>query len=109
MTTVPAPRTPLDPQPREERTSRTDALPREERMARTDAPSRLVGVYMLFYATGSGLGALAATATYASFGWSGVCLLGAGVSLAALVFWAATLQFMPDAASSASPSARLGA
>ena len=37
MTTVPAPRTPLDPQPREERTSRTDALPREERMARTDA------------------------------------------------------------------------
>lgn len=77
--------------------------------ARTDAPSRLVGVYMLFYATGSGLGALAATATYASFGWSGVCLLGAGVSLAALVFWAATLQFMPDAAASASPSARLGA
>ncbi|MDR3396609.1 MAG: MFS transporter, partial [Pandoraea sp.] len=63
--------------------------------ARTDAPSRLVGAYMLFYATGSGLGAVAATATYAAFGWTGVCVLGAGVSLAALVFWATTLRWMP--------------
>ncbi|VVE01592.1 MFS transporter [Pandoraea fibrosis] len=63
--------------------------------ARTDAPSRLVGAYMLFYATGSGLGAVAATATYAAFGWIGVCWLGAGVSLAALAFWAMTLRWMP--------------
>lgn len=63
--------------------------------ARTDAPSRLVGAYMLFYATGSGLGAVAATATYAAFGWMGVCALGASVSLTALVFWAATLRAMP--------------
>ncbi|VVE20486.1 membrane protein [Pandoraea communis] len=63
--------------------------------ARTDAPSRLVGAYMLFYATGSGLGAVAATATYAAFGWVGVCVLGASVSLTALAFWAATLRAMP--------------
>lgn len=63
--------------------------------ARTDAPSRLVGAYMLFYATGSGLGAVAATATYAAFGWMGVCALGASVSLTALAFWAATLRAIP--------------
>lgn len=53
--------------------------------------SRLVGAYMLFYATGSGLGALATTAVYSLAGWTGVCLLGAGVSVAAFAFWAATL------------------
>lgn len=63
--------------------------------ARTDAPSRLVGAYMLFYATGSGLGAVAATATYAASGWMGVCVLGASVSLTALAFWAATLRAIP--------------
>ncbi|MGM3275945.1 MFS transporter [Ralstonia sp. 24A2] len=55
-----------------------------------EAHSRLVGAYMLFYAAGSGLGAMASTATYARAGWSGVCVLGAGISLAALGFWAAT-------------------
>ncbi len=53
---------------------------------------RVVGVYMLFYAIGSGTGALAATATYASAGWGGVCLLGFGISFCALVFWALTRQ-----------------
>ena len=55
-----------------------------------EAHSRLVGAYMLFYAVGSGLGAMASTAVYASAGWSGVCVLGAVLSLAALGFWAAT-------------------
>ena len=55
------------------------------------AHSRLVGAYMMFYAVGSGLGAIASTAVYARAGWSGVCVLGAGISLAALLFWAATL------------------
>lgn len=50
---------------------------------------------MLFYAIGSGFGALASTALYAAWGWTGVCLLGAGVSLTALVFWAVTLSQMP--------------
>ncbi len=59
------------------------------------AYSRLVGCYMLFYTIGSGLGAIASTAAYAAHGWPGVCLLGAGVSLLALVFWAVTLRYMP--------------
>ena len=54
---------------------------------RPEAHSRLVGLYMLFYAVGSGLGALGTTMTYACVGWPGVCLLGASVSLLALVFW----------------------
>jgi predicted MFS family arabinose efflux permease len=54
---------------------------------RPDTHSRRVGVYMLFYAAGSGLGAIGATASFAAFGWTGVCLLGAAVSLAALAYW----------------------
>jgi predicted MFS family arabinose efflux permease len=57
---------------------------------RPEAHGRLVGLYMLFYAVGSGLGAIGTTATYAHAGWSGVCLLGAAVSLLALVFWSVT-------------------
>ncbi|MCU6684838.1 MFS transporter [Leclercia sp. H6W5] len=59
---------------------------------RPEAHSRLVGLYMLFYAVGSGLGAIGTTVTYAHFGWQGVCLLGALVSLLALVFWWLTLR-----------------
>lgn len=55
------------------------------------AHSRLVGGYMMFYAVGSGLGSIASTAVYARAGWLGVCALGAGISVAALLFWAATL------------------
>lgn len=58
----------------------------------SQAHSRMVGVYMLFYAVGSGLGALASTRVYAHAGWGGVCLLGAGISLGALVFWALTRE-----------------
>ena len=57
---------------------------------RPDAHSRVVGCYMMFYAAGSGLGAVGGTATYALAGWGGVCLLGATVSLAALAFWRLT-------------------
>lgn len=56
----------------------------------SDEHSRLVGAYMLFYAVGSGLGAMASTQVYAHVGWTGVCLLGGGISLAAVSFWAAT-------------------
>lgn len=55
-----------------------------------EAHGRLIGCYMLFYAVGSGAGAIASTAVYAWAGWSGVCVLGAGVSLLALLVWAAT-------------------
>ncbi|MCG9492245.1 MFS transporter [Acinetobacter pittii] len=54
---------------------------------RPEAHSRLVGLYMLFYAVGSGLGAISTTVTYAYASWFGVCALGAGVSLLALIFW----------------------
>lgn len=63
--------------------------------AQPAAHSRMVACYMLFYSVGSGLGAIASTATFAAYGWSGVCLLGAGVSGVALLFWAATLPCMP--------------
>lgn len=51
------------------------------------AHARLIGAYMLFYAAGSGAGAMAATAVYSMAGWNGVCMLGGTVSLAALLFW----------------------
>ncbi|EXS57809.1 major Facilitator Superfamily protein [Acinetobacter baumannii 1406589] len=59
---------------------------------RPEAHSRLVGLYMLFYAVGSGLGAISTTATYAYAGWLGVCSLGACVSLLALLFWWRTMK-----------------
>ncbi len=62
---------------------------------RPEARSRLVGLYMLFYALGSGLGAIGTTFTYAHAGWPGVCLLGAAVSLSALLFWWMTRSGMP--------------
>lgn len=62
---------------------------------RPEAHSRLVGLYMLFYAVGSGLGAISTTATYAYAGWFGVCALGASVSLLALVFWWMTRRIVP--------------
>ena len=61
--------------------------------ASSEAHSRLVGCYMLFYAVGSGCGAIAATSVYALAGWTGVCVLGGAISATALVFWAATLRY----------------
>lgn len=65
---------------------------------RPEAHSRLVGLYMLFYAVGSGLGAIGTTVTYAHAGWQGVCLLGAAVSALALSFWWLTRRMTPQAA-----------
>jgi predicted MFS family arabinose efflux permease len=55
--------------------------------ARPDAQSRMVGAYMCCYSVGSALGAAAATHVYALWGWQAVSLLGASISLAALVSW----------------------
>lgn len=55
--------------------------------ARPDAQSRLVGAYMCFYSVGSAVGAAAATQVYALWGWIAVCLLGALISAAAVVYW----------------------
>ncbi|TPK61681.1 MFS transporter [Mesorhizobium sp. B2-4-19] len=59
---------------------------------RPDARSRLVGGYMIFYSLGSALGSIASTMTYGAFGWSGVCMLGAGIGLLASLVWALTLR-----------------
>jgi predicted MFS family arabinose efflux permease len=66
---------------------------------RPEAHSRLVGLYMLFYAIGSGVGAISTTVTYAHAGWGGVCLLGTAVSLLALLFWWVTRHMTPAATS----------
>lgn len=63
-----------------------------------DMHSRLISLYMLFYAVGSGLGAIGTTVTFAHAGWSGVCRLGAIVSLLSLFFWAVTRRGMPNPA-----------
>ncbi|RYF08025.1 MAG: MFS transporter [Comamonadaceae bacterium] len=55
-----------------------------------DTHGRLIACYMLFYAVGSGAGAIASTAVYAQAGWTGVCGLGAAVSVLALGAWMAT-------------------
>jgi len=54
---------------------------------RPEAQSRLVAVYMVFYAAGSAAGAILATLAHAHAGWSGVCLAGALTSLAGLLLW----------------------
>lgn len=64
---------------------------------RPEAHGRLVGLYMLFYAVGSGLGAISSTMAYARAGWQGVCLLGAAVSLLALWVWWLTRQTLQPA------------
>ncbi|QNH76711.1 MFS transporter [Pseudomonas protegens] len=54
---------------------------------RPQAQSRLAAGYMLFYSAGSAGGSIAATATYAWAGWTGVCLLGAAINGVALAYW----------------------
>ncbi|WP_050996433.1 MFS transporter [Chelatococcus sp. GW1] len=59
---------------------------------RPEAQSRLTAAYMVFYSIGSALGSSSSTAIYAYAGWTGVCLLGAGIAAVALLLWAFTLQ-----------------
>ncbi len=66
--------------------------------ARPEAASSLVGGYMVFYSIGSAAGGIAATMVYAAAGWSGVCMLGSGISAAALLVWVINASRMQDAA-----------
>jgi predicted MFS family arabinose efflux permease len=68
---------------------------------RPEAQSRLTAAYMVFYSIGSALGSSLSTMVYAHAGWSGVCLLGAGISALAIAFWAATLRATPAVATQA--------
>ncbi|WP_350616013.1 MFS transporter [Pseudomonas sp. HY7a-MNA-CIBAN-0227] len=69
---------------------------------RPEAQSRLAAGYMLFYSVGSALGSVGATMVYAWAGWIGVCALGAGINLLALIYWRVTLS--PATAAQAQPS-----
>ncbi|CAN7602975.1 MFS transporter [Phenylobacterium sp. LjRoot219] len=57
---------------------------------RPDAQGRLTAAYMVFYSAGSAAGSSTSTWVYAAHGWTGVSILGASVSAAAIVFWAVT-------------------
>jgi predicted MFS family arabinose efflux permease len=59
---------------------------------RPEARSRLAAAYMLFYSAGCAAGAAFATFVYARTGWNGVCVVGAMLSLCALVVWVATRE-----------------
>ncbi|MER2178468.1 MAG: MFS transporter, partial [Stenotrophomonas maltophilia] len=63
------------------------------------AQAQVIAAYMLFYAAGSGIGALLGSSMYAAHGWNGVCIVGALVSLLALGAWG-TLQRSPNGRSS---------
>jgi predicted MFS family arabinose efflux permease len=51
---------------------------------RPDARSRINSAYMVCYFLGGAVGSLVAGALYASHGWAGVCLLGAGFGVLTL-------------------------
>lgn len=59
------------------------------------ASSRIIGSYMTFYSVGTGGGAIAATSLYGLAGWGAVSALGAGLSVLALLVWAAD-RLRPD-------------
>jgi predicted MFS family arabinose efflux permease len=63
---------------------------------RPEAQSRLTAGYMVFYSAGSAAGAIISTLVYAQAGWTGVCVLGAAISLTALLFWAVTDHREPE-------------
>ncbi|WP_447594159.1 MFS transporter [Stenotrophomonas rhizophila] len=55
--------------------------------AAPNAQAQVIAAYMLFYAAGSGIGALLGSSLYAVYGWNGICIAGALVSLLALGAW----------------------
>ena len=65
--------------------------------APADRHGRLVALYMLFYAVGSGAGAAAGPWLQARFGWPAVCALGTGIALLALLWWMAWQRAAVDA------------
>lgn len=62
---------------------------------RPEAQSRLTAGYMIFYSIGSASGSLSSTIIYAHAGWAGVSAAGFAISIATLVFWAATKHLTP--------------
>ncbi len=54
---------------------------------RPEARSRLAAASMVCYSIGCAIGSIASTALYDRAGWFGVCLLGASINAAALLWW----------------------
>ncbi len=57
---------------------------------RPDAAGRVIAGYMVFYSLGSATGAALSTCVYSVWGWSGVCMSGAGISGVGFAIWAIT-------------------
>ncbi|WP_084459163.1 MFS transporter [Mycolicibacterium houstonense] len=57
--------------------------------------SSVIGGYMIFYSLGSALGATTTTAVFASAGWPGSSILGAGFAGCALIVWACSCRSTP--------------
>ena len=55
-----------------------------------EARSRLATAYMVAYFIGGAAFSAISSAVYDSNGWDGVCVLGAGIALAALIVWGVT-------------------
>ncbi|MBE0649405.1 MAG: MFS transporter [Bacteroidales bacterium] len=54
---------------------------------RPDARSRITTAYMTTYFIGGAIGSATSATTYEAFGWVGVCFLGTGFALMAILFW----------------------
>jgi predicted MFS family arabinose efflux permease len=65
---------------------------------RPDAQNRLTAAYMMFYSLGSAIGSSTSTIVYAHAGWTGVCITGAGISIATILWWAFTRRWIPAVA-----------
>jgi predicted MFS family arabinose efflux permease len=64
---------------------------------RPEARSRLNTVYMVAYFVGGASGAWLGTAAWVRFGWPGVCLVGGGLALAALIVLGLSTSRAPQA------------
>jgi predicted MFS family arabinose efflux permease len=63
--------------------------------------SSVIGGYMIFYSLGSALGATATTGVYATAGWVGCAVLGAGFALCGLLTWAVSRRVVAQCARAA--------
>lgn len=72
--------------------------------AHPERTSTVIGGYMVFYSLGSALGAAATNATYASGGWAGSSILGAGFAACALIVWAIDKRATPRRVQALDPS-----
>jgi len=55
---------------------------------RPEARNRLNAGYMTGYFIGGSLGSLVSAQVFDRFGWTGVCVTGAGVAMVAIAVWA---------------------